>query len=67
MKAFREAMSWIIPILIGLIIALVIKQFFFQIVRVDGPSMQPNLQNNEEAGGSQPLRALINNNGFILF
>ena len=34
MKAFREAMSWIIPILIGLIIALVIKQFFFQIVRV---------------------------------
>lgn len=47
MKAFREAMSWIIPILIGLIIALVIKQFFFQIVRVDGPSMQPNLQNNE--------------------
>lgn len=27
MKAFREAMSWIIPILIGLIIALVIKQF----------------------------------------
>ena len=47
MKAFREAMSWIIPILIGLIITLVIKQFFFQIVRVDGPSMQPNLQNNE--------------------
>ena len=47
MNAFRDAMSWIIPILIGLIIALVIKQFFFQIVRVDGPSMQPNLQNNE--------------------
>lgn len=47
MKTFRETMSWIIPIVIGLIIALLIKQFFFQIVRVDGPSMQPNLQNNE--------------------
>lgn len=40
-------MSWVVPIVIGLLIALLIKQFFFQIVRVDGPSMQPNLQNNE--------------------
>lgn len=47
MKAFRETLSWVIPIVIGLIIALLIKQFFFQVVRVDGPSMQPNLQNNE--------------------
>lgn len=47
MKAFRQTMSWVIPIVIGLLIALLIKQFLFQIVRVDGPSMQPNLQNNE--------------------
>lgn len=47
MKTFREIMSWVVPIVIGLLIALLIKQFFFQIVRVDGPSMQPNLQNNE--------------------
>ena len=41
MKAFRETMSWIVPIVIGLLIALLIKQFVFQIVRVDGPSMEP--------------------------
>ena len=47
MKAFKELMSWIVPIAIGLLLALLIKQFAFQLVRVDGPSMQPNLQNNE--------------------
>ena len=47
MKVFRQTMSWVIPIVIGLLIALLIKQFLFQIVRVDGPSMLPNLQNNE--------------------
>ena len=47
MKAFKELMSWIVPIAIGLRLALLIKQFDFQFVRVDGPSMQPNLQNNE--------------------
>ena len=47
MKAFKDLMSWIVPIAIGLLLALLIKQFAFQFVRVDGPSMQPNLQNNE--------------------
>ena len=47
MKAFKELMSWIVPIAIGLLLALLIKQFAFQFVRVDGPSMQPNLKNNE--------------------
>ena len=47
MKTFRQVMSWVIPIVIGLLIALLIKQFLFQVVRVDGPSLQPNLQNNE--------------------
>ena len=47
MKAFKELMSWIVPIAIGLLLALLINQFAFQFVRVDGPSMQPNLQNNE--------------------
>ena len=47
MKTFKELMSWIVPIAIGLLLALLIKQFAFQFVRVDGPSMQPNLQNNE--------------------
>jgi len=47
MKAFREIMSWIVPIAIGLVIALLIKSYWFTLVRVDGTSMEPNLTNNE--------------------
>lgn len=47
MKALKEIVSWIVPIVIGLLVALLIKDFVFQLVRVDGPSMQPNLENNE--------------------
>lgn len=47
MKALREIISWIVPIVIGLLAALLIKNYVFQLVRVDGPSMQPNLENNE--------------------
>lgn len=47
MKAFREVLSWVIPIAIGLAIALLVRTYWFTLVRVDGTSMQPNLQNNE--------------------
>lgn len=40
-------MSWVIPIAIGLLLAFLIRQFWFTMVKVDGTSMQPNLQNNE--------------------
>ncbi|KRL95121.1 signal peptidase I [Limosilactobacillus equigenerosi] len=46
MKLLREFLSWLWPIVLGLAVAggmmLVVQR-----VRVDGPSMQPNLQNNE--------------------
>jgi len=47
MKAFKEVMSWVLPIILGLIIAFSIREFWFTIVRVDGTSMEPNLVNNE--------------------
>ena len=43
MKVFKEIMSWVIPILVGLLVALLIRQFVFTFARVDGPSMEPNL------------------------
>lgn len=46
-RIVKEIMSWIIPIAIGLIIAMLLKTFVVTMVRVDGPSMQPNLVNNE--------------------
>lgn len=39
--------SWVWPILLGLLVALLFRGFVGTVVRVDGPSMQPNLQNNE--------------------
>lgn len=47
LKSVKNILSWIIPIALGIVIALVIKQYLFTIVRVDGSSMNPNLQNNE--------------------
>lgn len=47
MKAVKNILSWIIPILVGFLIAAVIKTFFVSVVKVDGTSMYPNLQNNE--------------------
>lgn len=46
-KTFKTIMSWVLPVVIGLGLALLIRQFWFTMVRVDGTSMQPNLQNNE--------------------
>ena len=40
-------MSWVLPVVIGLLIALGIRTYIVQPVRVDGPSMLPNLQHNE--------------------
>ncbi|MHC9533574.1 signal peptidase I [Dellaglioa sp. L3N] len=46
-KIVKEIMSWVIPVVVGLIIAMLLKTFVVTMVRVDGPSMQPNLVNNE--------------------
>lgn len=47
MKTFKSIMSWIVPILLGLLIAALVKTFLFAPVKVDGSSMYPNLQSNE--------------------
>ncbi|RRK11341.1 signal peptidase I [Lactiplantibacillus garii] len=51
----RTVLSWIIPIVIGLTVALLIRQFWFTLVKVDGGSMQPNLQNNERVVAFKPV------------
>ena len=49
MKTIKSILSWVVPILIGLAIALLVRSYLFEIVRVDGSSMEPNLVNNERA------------------
>ena len=43
----KEVWEWFYTILIALIVVMVIKTFFFDIVRVDGPSMNPTLIHND--------------------
>ncbi|USS84620.1 signal peptidase I [Fructilactobacillus myrtifloralis] len=47
MKTFKGILSWVIPIVLGLAIALVIKQTFFTVAKVSGPSMDPNLHDRQ--------------------
>ncbi|MDC7952206.1 signal peptidase I [Liquorilactobacillus mali] len=65
MKIFKEIFSWILPIIVGLLIALIVKQFWFGIVKVDGTSMYPTLQNDERV--MMLKQAKIKHNTVIVF
>ncbi|TLQ04450.1 signal peptidase I [Pediococcus stilesii] len=43
----RFLRDWVLPIMIGLLVAFLVKTYLFQVVKVDGSSMQPNLQDSE--------------------
>ena len=43
----REVAEWVFSIVIAVALALLIHNFVFQIVRVDGPSMKPTLYTDE--------------------
>ncbi|MCF6161569.1 signal peptidase I [Furfurilactobacillus milii] len=47
MLHIKKVMSWVWPVLIGFAIAMLVKWLLIAHVRVDGPSMLPNLQNDE--------------------
>ncbi|MBQ2898098.1 MAG: signal peptidase I [Clostridia bacterium] len=43
----REILEWVVSILVAVVLALVIRQFVFTVVRVDGESMVPTLHHND--------------------
>lgn len=43
----KEAREWIVSIAVALLVVFVIRNFLFQIIRVDGDSMNTTLLNNE--------------------
>jgi len=43
----KEAMEWMISILIAIAVVIVVNTFGFQLIRVDGTSMTPTLMDNE--------------------
>ena len=46
-KRIKEIFSWVVPVVIGVVVALLLKTYVVSFVKVDGSSMYPNLQNNE--------------------
>src|SRR5699024_4953494 len=47
-KKSNEWMDWIKLIVVALIIALIVRKFFFSPIIVDGPSMQPTLNDQDK-------------------
>ena len=43
----KDAREWVVSIVTALLAVLIIRSFFFTIIRVDGPSMTDTLQNND--------------------
>ncbi|MBR5508041.1 MAG: signal peptidase I [Clostridia bacterium] len=46
-KFFKELGSWVICIVVAVAIALVLRNYVFTVVRVDGRSMMPTLEHNQ--------------------
>ncbi len=46
-SALKEIYEWISSVAVALVLAVIINQFFFALVQVDGQSMEPTLHHNE--------------------
>ncbi len=46
-SAVREIIEWVQAIAIAVVLALVVRSFFFTVVKVDGQSMEPTLQHSD--------------------
>ena len=55
MQFIKKIGSWIIPIIVGIVTVLLLRQYVVQPVSVSGPSMYPNLENGEKVFCFKPL------------
>lgn len=56
MKILRSVLSWVVPILVALVVVLVVRTYLFEIVKVSGGSMEPNLADKERMVVVKPLK-----------
>ncbi|MFD1454305.1 signal peptidase I [Levilactobacillus lanxiensis] len=56
MKVLRSVFSWIIPILVALVLVVLVRTFLFEVVKVSGDSMEPNLVDQERMVVVKPLK-----------
>ncbi|WP_057811728.1 signal peptidase I [Furfurilactobacillus siliginis] len=64
-KLLKNIGGILLPILIGVVVALLIRSTVFEFARVDGPSMQPNLQDTERV--AMLKLAPIHRNSVVIF
>lgn len=64
-KTWSLVKNWVIPIIIGLLIALLVKTFLISMVKVDGHSMDPTLNSSERVFVLKPEP--IKRNSIIVF
>lgn len=55
MKTVRNILSWLLPIIVALVVVLLVRTYGFEIVKVDGDSMAPNLADQERMVVVKPL------------
>lgn len=55
MKALRNSLSWVVPILIAIVLVVLVRTYLFEVVRVSGDSMAPNLADQEHMAVIKPL------------
>ncbi|GEP24740.1 signal peptidase I [Lentilactobacillus diolivorans] len=65
MKFIKGVLSWIVPIALGLVIGLAVKQFVISASFIHGDSMKPNLQSGQMVTVLRP--ATIHRNSVIIF
>ncbi|MDV7757551.1 signal peptidase I [Liquorilactobacillus mali] len=65
MTTFKNIMSWVWPIIIGLILAFIVKTFLFSFANVVGDSMAPNLKAGEHVALLKTAK--IKRNSIIIF
>lgn len=56
MKVLRSILSWVIPIVVALLLVFIVRTYLFEVVRVSGGSMEPNLANKERMVVVKPLK-----------
>ncbi|HJD99176.1 signal peptidase I [Levilactobacillus brevis] len=56
MKVLRNILSWVVPIVVAVVIVLLVRTYLFEVVKVSGGSMEPNLTNNERMVVIKPLK-----------
>ncbi|CAJ1225634.1 Signal peptidase I [Levilactobacillus zymae DSM 19395] len=55
MKLLRSILSWVVPIVVAVILVVLVRTYLFEVVRVSGDSMTPNLADKERMIVVKPL------------